>query len=229
MNYQGTEDEDFEIYGSTFEIYIDAPMLSIDEGCLSQYNLNGDKLKAHPTIPGRFIYTASRDREEERKYGYGTVVNTDLTTTENVNQSGERKTLPFVTNTSVSAGDIVISSDEEQVVSYSKTFRVTNESIKGTLKYDENDTIKEVPAGAFVAFERVSNDSRIGVVTVGANGGFELRLRKEYAFNWYTNHVRFHYEVDGKVYHSPVKETGEYGTLADLFKNTEDIVLIADE
>lgn len=209
------KDEEFEIYGSTFEIYIDAPMLRIDEGRLSQYNLDGDKLKAHPTIPGRFIYTASRDREEERKYGTDKALNQD--DTEGVDQSGERKVLPFVTNTAVSAGEIVISSDQEQVVFYSKTFRVTNSSITGTLKYkDDNGAEQVVPAGAFVAFERVSNNSRIGAVTVTADGQYELRLRKEYAFNWYTDQVQFHYELNGKVYHGHAGG----GTLADLFNNT---------
>ena len=209
------KDEEFEIYGSTFEIYIDAPMLRIDEGRLSQYNLDGDKLKAHPTIPGRFIYTASRDREKERKYGTDEALNQD--DTEGVDQSGERKVLPFVTNTVVSAGDIVISSDQEQVVFYSKTFRVTNSSITGTLKYkDDNGAEQVVPAGAFVAFERVSNNSRIGAVTVTADGQYELRLRKEYAFNWYTDQVQFHYELNGKVYHGHA----DGGTLADLFNNT---------
>lgn len=209
------KDEEFEIYGSTFEIYIDAPMLRIDEGRLSQYNLDGDKLKAHPSIPGRFIYTASRDREEERKYGTDKALNQD--DTEGVDQSGERKVLPFVTNTAVSAGEIVISSDQEQVVFYSKTFRVTNSSITGTLKYkDDNGVEQVVPAGAFVAFERVSNNSRIGAVTVTADGQYELRLRKEYAFNWYTDQVQFHYELNGKVYHGHAGG----GTLADLFNNT---------
>lgn len=209
------KDEEFEIYGSTFEIYIDAPMLRIDEGRLSQYNLDGDKLKAHPTIPGRFIYTASRDREEERKYGTDKALNQD--DTEGVDQSGERKVLPFVTNTAVSAGEIVISSDQEQVVFYSKTFRVTNSSITGTLKYKDNNGAEQVvPAGAFVAFERVSNNSRIGAVTVTADGQYELRLRKEYAFNWYTDQVQFHYELNGKVYHGHAGG----GTLADLFNNT---------
>lgn len=215
------KDETFEVYGSTFEIYIDAPMLRIDDTRLSSYKLNGEKLKAHPTIPGRFIYTASRDRDEERKFGTDGVVNTDETAD---SQSGERKTLPFVTNTAVSAGDIVISSNQEQVVFYSKTFRVTNSSITGQLKYyNEYNTTEPVPAGEFVAFERVSNNSRIGSVTVTTDGMYELRLRKEYAFNWYSDKVRFHYELDGKVYHS------EEGTLADLFSKQGEIIELSPE
>lgn len=206
------KDEEFEVYGNTFEIYIDAPMLRIDESRLGAYGKNVEKKNTDGTTEtvrklredgsGRFIYTAYRDRENEREFGTGAAINKDLTTTETVNQLGERKTLPFVVNTAVSAGDIVISSDQEQVVFYSKTFRVTNSSITGTLKYkDDNGTEQVVPAGAFVAFERVSNNSRIGVVTVTDDGRYELRLRKEYAFNWDTDRVQFHYELDGKVYH----------------------------
>jgi len=76
-----------------------------------------------------------------------------------------------------------------------------------------------VPAGAFVAFERVSNSSRIGAVTVTAEGRYELRLRKEYSFDWYTNPVQFHYEVDGKVYHRT------YNNLAELFGSQENVEL----
>ena len=214
------KDEDFEIFGSTFDIYIDAPMLEIDGSRLSDNLKNGDKLKAHPTIPGRFIYTASRDREKEREFGTDDVENEDKTEG-GVDQSGERKTLPFKVKTAVSAGDIVISSDQEQVVFYSKTFRVTNSSISGTLKYvDDNGAEQIVPAGAFVAFERVSNNSRIGSVTVTADGRYELRLRKEYAFNWYTDQVQFHYELNGKVYHGKA----EGGTLSALF-DKKDIIL----
>lgn len=213
------KDEAFEVYGSTFEIYIDAPMLEIDKSRLSEKLKNGDKLKAHPTIPGRFIYTASRDREKEREFGTGDAINTDETEGD-VNQSGERKTLPFKVKTPVSAGDIVISSDQEQVVFYSKTFSVTNSSITGTLQYNDNGTLRDVPAEAFVAFERASNNSRIGSVTVTADGSYELRLRKEYAFNWYTDQVQFHYELNGKVYHGKA----EGGTLSALF-DKKDIIL----
>ena len=59
---------------------------------------------------------------------------------------------------------------------------------------------------------RVCCSSRIGSVTVTADGQYELRLRKEYTFNWYTDEVEFHYEdTDGNVYHKT------YTNLAELF------------
>ena len=167
---------------------------------------------ADPAVTGRFIYTVEADREAERNYGTNAIENIDNTTTISVNQNGERKTLPFITNSIVSAGDITISSNEKQVVYYSKTFRVTNRSITGTLRYATADGVKDVPVGAFVSFERVGNNSRIGSVTVTADGRYELRLRREYEFNWYSDKIELHYEdTAGNVYHKI------YDNLAELF------------
>ena len=167
-SFCGSDGNSVDPFGNEFEIYIDAPMLKIDENRLAANKLNGTKLKADPAVPGRFIYTVEADREAERNYGTNAIENIDNTTTISVNQNGERKTLPFITNSIVSAGDITISSNEKQVVYYSKTFRVTNRSITGTLRYAAADGVKDVPVGAFVSFERVGNNSRIGSVTVTA-------------------------------------------------------------
>lgn len=217
-SFKGSDDKSVDPFGEAFEIYIDAPMLEIDEARLAGYNLNGEKLKADPNVEGRFIYTVDADRETERLYGYGTVINSDGT---EANQTGERKTLPFKTSSIVSAGDIVISSNKEKVVFFDKTFKVSNTPISGTLKYGTNE--QNVPRSAFVSFERTRNGSRIGAVTVTANGQYELRLRKEYTFNWYTDEVEFHYEgTDGTMYHKT------YQNLAALFASP-DVVLEAAE
>ena len=217
-SFKGSDNNSVDPFGEEFEIYIDAPMLEIDEARLNSYRWNDTKLKADPSVEGRFIYTVDKDRGTERAFGTNDVANEDQT--DGVNQNGERKILPFKVKTPVSAGDIVISSNEEQVVFYSKTFRVTNSSISGALKYRDDSGEHLVPAGAFVAFERVSNNSRIGSVTVTADGRYELRLRKEYAFNWHTDQVQFHYELNGKVYHGKA----EGGTLSALF-DKKDIIL----
>lgn len=213
-SFAGFDKKSVDPFGEEFEIYIDAPMLALG-------NNPGLDNKLYEVSPGRFVYKVDEDREKERNYFPGTqVVNRDNTPNANVNQSGERKTLRFTTKSIVSAGDIVISSNEEQVVFYSKTFRITNRSMGGNIHYtDETGSRKPVPAGAFIAFERVSNSSRIGAVTVTAEGRYELRLRKEYSFDWYTNPVQFHYEVDGKVYHHT------YNNLAELFGSQENVEL----
>lgn len=216
-SFAGTDGKSADPFGEAFEIYIDAPMLEIDEARLAGYNLNGEKLKADPNVEGRFIYTVDANRETERQYGYETVINSDGT---GANQTGERKTLPFKTSSIVSAGDIVISSNKEKVVFFDKTFKVSNTPIRGTLKYGTND----VPRSAFVSFERTRNGSRIGSVTVTADGQYELRLRKEYTFNWYTDEVEFHYEdTDGNVYHKT------YTNLAELFASPEVVLELAEE
>lgn len=218
-SFKGSDDKSVDPFGEAFEIYIDAPMLEIDEARLAGYNLNGEKLKADPNVEGRFIYTVDANRETERQYGYGTVINSDGT---GANQTGERKTLPFKTSSIVSAGDIVISSNKEKVVFFDKTFKVSNTPISGTLKYGTNGL--NVPRSAFVSFERTRNGSRIGSVTVTADGRYELRLRKEYTFNWYTDEVEFYYEAtDGTMYHKT------YQNLAALFAAPNVVLELAEE
>ncbi len=226
-------------FGRAFEIYIDAPMLRIDESRLAQFNLNSTKLKADPTVPGRFIYTVEADRNAERAFGSGDqVVNVyHDPTVENPStddQTGERKILPFVVSSVASAGDIVISSDKEQIVFYDKTFRVTNESITGEIVYEVHNgdgsiTQVPVPDDEFVAFERVTNNNRIGAVNLTGNGKFELRLRKEYTLNWLGFPVAFHYEHEengiSHLHHA------EYASLADMYaaiKRGETVVLKPD-
>lgn len=213
-SFAGSDDKSVDPFGEEFEIYIDAPMLALGSNA-------GLDSKLYEVSPGRFVYKVEADREKERSYFQGSqVYNKDNTPNVNVNQSGERKTLHFITKNIVSAGDIVISSNEEQVVFYSKTFRVTNKSMTGNIYYvDESGNRSPLPANAFVAFERVSNSSRIGSVAVTASGQYELRLRKEYTFDWYTNPVQFHYETNGKVYHRT------YGSLADLFRSQGNVEL----
>lgn len=218
-SFKGSDDKSVDPFGEAFEIYIDAPMLEIDEARLADCKLNSSKLKADPNVEGRFIYTVDADRETERNYGSDDVINKDNTS--EVNQAGERKTLPFKTSSIVSAGDIVISSNKEKVVFFDKTFKVSNTPIRGTLTYGTNG--QNVPRSAFVSFERTRNGSRIGAVTVTADGQYELRLRKEYTFNWYTDEVEFHYEAtDGTIYHKT------YQNLAALF-TAPNVVLEAAE
>lgn len=190
-------------FGEEFEIYIDAPMLEIDGSRLSQYGLASDKLTEDPTTPGRFIYTVEATAAAEEAYG-----------------TAGRKTLPFRTATSVSSGDIVISSDQEKVVFDTETFSVANAPISGTIWYHAADGQHYVPANGFVSFERTRNNSRIGSMTiVDGNGAYELRLRKEYEFNWYSDEVELRYEDDGgNVY------TATYPNLNSLYE-IPDIVL----
>ena len=190
-------------FGEEFEIYIDAPMLEIDGSRLAQYRLDPDKLKEDPTTPGRFIYTVEATAAAEDEYG-----------------TDHRKTLPFRTASSVSSGNITISSNQEKVVFDTETFSVANAPISGTIQYRAAEDLQYVPANGFVSFERTRNNSRIGSMTiVDGNGAYELRLRKEYEFNWYSDEVELRYEDGGgKVY------TATYPNLNTLYESP-DIVL----
>lgn len=222
-SFAGTDGKSADPFGESFEIYIDAPMLQIDAARLAEYNLTADKLKADPDHAGRFIYTVDADREIERSFGTGPAIKVDGTA--GVNQTGERKTLPFVTSSIVSAGDILISSNEEKVVYFSKTYNITNSPISGSMKYRDGAGVEhDVPRSAFVSFERTRNNSRIGSVTVTADGNYELRLRKEYEFNWYTDEVELHYEDNnGDVYHYT------YNNLASLFTSPNIVLELAQQ
>lgn len=217
-SFAGTDSKSVNPFGEAFEVYIDAPMLE-----LGSNPALGDKLSE--VSPGRFVYKVDADREKERTYFPNSeVINKDKTPGTTVNQSGERKTLHFTTKSIVSAGDITVSSNEEQVVFYSKTFRITNEPMTGKIYYtDESGIQKPISAKTFVSFERVSNGSRIGTVTITGDGSYELRLRKEYSFNWDNHAVKFRCEVDGQVY------SATYSSLAELFKAQNEVALTLEQ
>ena len=181
-------------FGTAFDIYIDAPMLQIDE--TSELYTSG-KVEKHPTIAGRFIYHVAADRDTERSGNLAAATKDSKTTS---SQVGERKSIPFKTKSIVSAGDIVISSDESKVVYYQKRFRVQNSSMTGVLQYRKNNIVENIPVGAFVPFEVEPTFNRIGTVAVGESGEYELRLRSEYRYDWNTDRVKFQYVEGGVTY-----------------------------
>ena len=183
-------------FGTEFDIYIDAPMLKIDE---SSALYKSGKLKRDDKKQGRFIYHVEADREAERT-GTKAALATDVKAE---NQMGERKVLPFLTQSIVSAGNIVISADESKVIYYTKQFKVQNSSIEGTLQYLRASDGKAVaiPEGSFIPFEVEPTYNRIGTVSVHADGAFELRLRSEYKYDWNTDNVKLQFiDADNRVY-----------------------------
>ena len=70
-SFTGSDGKSVDPFGEEFEIYIDAPMLEIDDARLKEFNLDKNKLKADPSTEGRFIYTVEANREDERRYGVG--------------------------------------------------------------------------------------------------------------------------------------------------------------
>lgn len=195
-SFTGSDGRSADPFGTSFEVYIDAPMLKIDESRLTP--TMAAKLKAHPTIPGRFVYTVDASREKERESGNGSSVM--VVDNAAASQAGERKTLPFVTNSITTAGEIVISSDTEVCEFFEKRFKVSNVLIEGSIKYEEGGTQRDIAHNEFVSFAVERTGVRIGSMNINADGHFTLNLRAEYSFTWNDDAVRLAYIRDGKVY-----------------------------
>ena len=251
-----------QIFGEEFEVYIDAPMLEIDYNrvpdhwiAASNSTLKADKLRPDPSVPGRFIYTVSKKREDERAFGYAPAHNDDAATSRyddyggvvppekmpegGINQDGERKRLPFTKKSITSKGDITITSNKDKVVFWDKTFEVKTQHMAGQLLYKkEGQTAVPVPDDAFVAFVRLRTNARIGVVTLNTNTGepgyFDLNLRDEYTFSWEDDPIDFYFtdkSDDNKVYNfnytddKGEKKSVDLELLYTLLQNGEPIVL----
>lgn len=195
-SFTGSDGRSADPFGTSFEVYIDAPMLKIDDSRLTP--TMAAKLKAHPTIPGRFVYTVDASREKERESGNGSSVM--VVDNAAASQAGERKTLPFVTNSITTAGEIVISSDTEVCEFFEKRFKVSNVLIEGSIKYEEGGTQRDIAHNEFVSFAVERTGVRIGSMNINADGHFTLNLRAEYSFTWNDDAVRLAYIRDGKVY-----------------------------
>lgn len=230
-----------EILGESFDIYIDAPMLSIDmsrvpENWLAKNNpnLTEDKLRRHPTIEGRFIYTVDKYREEERKYGQEKAYNQDVATKEyddygrvidvsgTINQSGERKVLPFVKSNITTKYNISISSEKDKVVFWDKTFKVKTQHIEGAIQYQNTSGTYDVPKDSFIAFVRKKTGARIGVMTIYADGQYELNLRHEYKFDWNGDPIELFYTQGDVTYSTQIEDLAELYRMAN---NNETIIL----
>ena len=198
-------------FGTSFDVYIDAPTLELDETAVAAAGLSS-KIRKDPSVPGRVIYTVDASRKSERAHFTGSALATDNAKLDlfrkpvtdddgaavsSVVQTGERKVIPFKTKQIVSAGSITLSSDESKVVYYTKTFDINNTPITGNLVYGPSDA--QVPAGTFVPFS-TEDGTRIGVVAVKENGTFELRLRAEYDFTWNDSPVKFETKIAGVEY-----------------------------
>jgi hypothetical protein len=104
-------------------------------------------------------------------------------------------------------------------VFYQKKFRIQNGSMTGRIQYRKDGNVVDIPAGSFVPFEVDPTYNRIGTVTIGAAGQYELRLRSEYRYDWNTDNVKFQY-VEGGVTYEKV-----FGSLNSLNSSSGPIIL----
>ena len=241
-----------QIFGEEFEVYIDAPMLEIDESRLPENWKSANKLRKDPSVPGRFIYTVSKTRDQERAFGFADAHHRDLATSRyddyggvvpnvTIDQTKERKLLPFKKSAITSKGDITITSNKDKVVFWDKTFKVKTENMKGILMYkDDKGDVHYVPDDAFVAFVRLSTNARIGVVTLnpstGDDGWFELNLRDEYRFDWTDDPIDLYYKEKetGKVYNfnyteNGVKKAVDLNKLYELLQAENPVIVLTEQ
>lgn len=214
-SFTGADGRSADPFGTAFEIYIDAPMLKLDESRLTP--AMAAKLKPHATIPGRFVYSVDASREAERATGNGQSVK--IADGVAASQAGERKTLPFVTTGITTAGEIVISSQTDVCEFFEKRFKISNTLIEGNIKYEVGASQYDVLASEFVSFAVERTGVRIGSMNITADGRFTLNLRAEYSFTWDEDSVKLAYIKDGTVYEA------SYSSLKALY----DSVVIGGE
>ena len=239
-SFKAQDNKSINPFGTGFEIFIDAPSLilypednpNIETQTVTMFEKNADgsipsapfaqKPKLEDLGNGKFVYRVDPNRIVEAGFWNNSVTKIEDGTTD-VSQSGERKTIMFRTKDIVSSGDITISSNEEQVVYHSKTFKVHNTPISGTIKYKDGTEEKNIPQGQFVSFSRDYNGSRIGSMTVKENGNYELRLRKEYEFYWIIDPMTIMVSIGGKYYSAQIPD------LNTLYKNRNIILNLVKE
>ena len=193
-SFAGSDGRSVDPFGTAFEIYIDAPMLTIDESRLTPEL--AAKLKPHATIPGRFVYTVDASREAERAVSNGESVKF-VDTVDGASQVGERKTLPFITSDITSAGEIVISSQMEICQFFEKRFKIKNTLIEGAIQYEDGGVLRNIPMGSFVSFAIEKSGVRIGSMNIAEDGLFTINLRAEYEFNWSADALLLSYITKG--------------------------------
>ena len=153
---------------------------------------------------GDYLPVANKDDAKIEFNRFGMKVPTD-----NIDQTGERKLLPFKKRSITAGGDIRITTNKEQIVYWDKTFNVETEHIRGNIYYKKDGVNYPVPKDAFVAFVRLRTGARIGVVTITDDGKFELNLHDEYQFAWEDDSIDFYYtDADGNVYNFNYTENG---------------------
>lgn len=228
-SFRGGDNRSADPFGTQFKVYIDAPMLDIDESRRGAYTVD----RFYEESEGRFVLVMDADRENNR-------LGTDDVNPKNedkdngvsfdnyepdplINQTKEHHVLPFIKRSIVSEGQIVISAEEEIVSFDTEMLEISNAPITGTLVY--GNPSQYVPENSFVSISLKSNGTRIGAMEIGNNGSYFLNLRQVYDFNWVTDPVVVAY----KDTNSGVIYIKEFQNLKTLFEESGSISLMATE
>lgn len=211
-SFRGADNRSADPFGTEFKVYIDAPMLEIDE---ERRGYTSDVF--YEESAGRFVLLIKADRDNNR-LGNDNIATANLDKNNgqifenyepapDADQTGEHHVLPFRKKNIVSEGNIVISADPEIVNFTSETIEISNKPVTGTIKYQDGDVPTDVPAGAFVTFALQNDDTRIGVMNITTAGQYSMQLRSVYQFSWVTDPVVVKYRIGNTAY------TAEYPNL----------------
>ena len=231
-SFKAQDGKSIDPFGTGFEIYIDAPMLTLEKGMnksqdgsnknfedilVEMFDKDADgnrntenKPKLEDLGNGRFVYRV--DAKSWREYSHWGM-SQPLIHDANFKdpQYGERKTIYFKKNSIVSAGEITISANPDHVTYHSKTFKVSNSPLAGAIEYypiDENDEESlipvQIPFGQFVSFTRVVDGSRIGSLTIKTEDEDDPDAATSYE-------LRLRAEYDFEWTNDPIKVTTSIG------------------
>lgn len=230
-SFKAQDGSSVDPFGTGFEIFIDAPMLTLEKGMNKSSNgsnknfedilvemfdkdANGvgyteNKPKLEDLGNGRFVYRV--DAYNQKEYEHWTEAPKIEDEYYNFPLYGERKTIYFKKNSIVSAGEITISANPDHVTYHSKTFKVSNSPLAGAIEYypvDENDEESlipvQVPFGQFVSFTRVADGSRIGSLTIKTEDEDDPDAATSYE-------LRLRAEYDFEWTNDPIKVTTSIG------------------
>ena len=178
-SFTGADGADVDPFGTAFDIYIDAPMLKL--GSNDAY-----AGKIEDLGNGRFVYHVDADRAVEDTYG-----------------TNGRKTIVFKPVNVVCEGNVTISAEPEMVVFTSKTIKLSNSPIVGSIKYGESEN--PVGVGYNVSFYDKATSKRIYTSTINVAGQYEFYVDKDRELDWDNGAITVFVQVGGKYYTAEVE------------------------
>ena len=178
-SFTGADGADVDPFGTAFDIYIDAPMFVL--GSNDAY-----AGKIEDLGNGRFVYHVDADRAVEDTYG-----------------TNGRKTIVFKPENVVCEGEVTISADPDMVAFTSKTIKVANRPIVGTVTYGESQV--PVGVGYNLSFFDKASSKRIYTSTINVAGQYEFYVDKSRNLDWYNDVITIFVQTAGKYYSADVE------------------------
>ena len=222
-SFEAADGASVDPFGTAFEIFIDAPTLklgsnpAIESEMVTMFYKDADgnpvtesKKKLEDLGDGRFVYRVDADRAKEASFWTDAATITD---SKAVSQNGERKTINFLTASQISAGNVTISANPDQVTYFSKTFRISNKPISGLIKYTDGEGNVDLPVGYSVSFYNKTTGQRIYSTVISEAGKFDLYLSNNRPVDIEKDPVIVSVQIGGNYYEA------EIPYVKDLFVN----------